>query len=480
MITNLSHATLSFSRWRSLIKQAYSVTVCFSVFIVVCALTVFSHHVFADSSRVRCIKHNVLVSNTEELQKELKKACAGSVIRLREGVWDKLAVTVKRSGNEHALLTVKADKPGKTFIEGKSYIVLAGNYIRLEGLYFRHGKAGHNNGAIVVKGSHNLITENTLDGLNGSSQKDSWLNVFGQYNEISFNRFTNKTKQGVILVVIRNDASAQYHHIHHNHFENFSSGKGENGWETVRIGTSTKSQSNSFTLLENNRFDRCDGEVEIVSVKSGKNTIRGNTFVDSQGFVTLRHGKDNLVESNVFLLKGKPDGGGVRIYDSGHVIRNNYISGVRTESGGRGGIVFSSGDNAPGGEFPALNAHWTPHDIEVSGNTLYDSDNSFIFPYKVGNYPIYNVKISNNVIVPSKGNAAIFANVKPTNVTFEKEWYAGLKQFSGKANDFDIPEGIRFVDVTLTENPQGVFLHSTAGAQNLTILEVKDVGPQTY
>ena len=53
---------------------------------------------------------------------------------------------------------------------------------------------------------------------------------------------------------------------------------GSNGGETLRIGTSHYSLSDSFTVVENNYFERTNGEVEIISVKSGKNQIRNNVF----------------------------------------------------------------------------------------------------------------------------------------------------------------------------------------------------------
>ena len=75
-----------------------------------------------------------------------------------------------------------------------------------------------------------------------------------------------------------------------------------------------------------------DGEIEIISIKSGKNIVRGNTFVNNEGLVTLRHGTQSIIENNIFLLEGKKNGGGVRVYDKGHTIRNNYFSGIRSSS----------------------------------------------------------------------------------------------------------------------------------------------------
>ena len=42
--------------------------------------------------------------------------------------------------------------------------------------------------------------------------------------------------------------------------------------------------------MEQNFFDRCDGELEIISSKSCDNIYRGNTFLNCAGMLTLRHG----------------------------------------------------------------------------------------------------------------------------------------------------------------------------------------------
>src|SRR5690606_23051750 len=98
--------------------------------------------------------------------------------------------------------------------------------------------------------------------------------------------------------------------------------------------------------------------IEIISVKSGRVMIRNNTFLRNLGHITLRHGKNSRVENNVMMGEFIVDTGGIRIYDGGHVIRNNYIDGVNSSSNTRGGIVVHSGVNIPGTD-TVLNAQWT-------------------------------------------------------------------------------------------------------------------------
>ena len=122
---------------------------------------------------------------------------------------------------------------------------------------------------------------------------------------------------------------------------------GSNGGETLRIGTSHFSLTNSNTLVENNFFDRCSGEVEIVSNKSGANTYRGNTFYESRGTLTLRHGNGTLVENNLFQGNGAPYTGGVRVINAQQTIRNNMFRNL-TGTRFSGSLVVMNGvPNSP-------------------------------------------------------------------------------------------------------------------------------------
>ncbi|MFA0698501.1 chondroitinase-B domain-containing protein, partial [Vibrio sp. 10N.222.49.C9] len=53
-----------------------------------------------------------------------------------------------------------------------------------------------------------------------------------------------------------------------------------NSWEAIRVGDSKSSIYPSETTIEGNLFLQCDGETELVSLKSAGNTIKGNTIVD--------------------------------------------------------------------------------------------------------------------------------------------------------------------------------------------------------
>src|SRR5438477_5607710 len=89
------------------------------------------------------------------------------------------------------------------------------------------------------------------------------------------------------------------HLIDNNHFGHRPP-LGKNGGETIRVGYSFQSMFSSKTFVENNLFDQCDGEIEIISSKSCDNIYRNNTFNNCAGFLTLRHGNRAAVDNNIF------------------------------------------------------------------------------------------------------------------------------------------------------------------------------------
>ncbi len=134
-------------------------------------------------------------------------------------------------------------------------------------------------------------------------EQDKWVVMYGKHNRFDHSHLVGKSNAGVTMAVRLNSKESieNHHRIDHNYFGPRPV-LGSNGGETLRIGTSHHSLNDSFTIIENNYFDRCNGEVEIISNKSGSNAIRNNTFFESRGTLTLRHGNGNVVENNVFLV----------------------------------------------------------------------------------------------------------------------------------------------------------------------------------
>ncbi|MEO1173647.1 MAG: polysaccharide lyase 6 family protein, partial [Myxococcota bacterium] len=397
------------------------------------------------------------------LEDAIDSALPGDTVTLCAGVWDGLTLTVRSSGSEDAPVRIVGEDGVR--VTGESEIRIEGDYVSLAYLRFENGEPLGDNGAVRIFGDHVSFTDSVIDGYNGVGKKWLSLEAGSTFGEVAYNRFANKDTKGALLTVWRSNSSAQDHWIHHNHFVDYADGGGENGWETIRIGTSDQSQSDSRTTVEANLFERCDGEIEIISVKSGANVLRGNTFLESAGLLTLRHGKGNRVEDNVFLTGEVDGGGGIRIYDSDHMIRNNYIEGVRTGSNSRGGIVLHSGNNLEGGPDTALNGQWTPYRVEIVANTVIDAQQSFVYGGRQS-FPAREPVFRDNLVF----NDAAFTVVREDG-TLVTPSYAS-EQYWGSSLGISSRSGITFAAVDDLRTENGLRLSPSRGATGLVPLSV--------
>ena len=282
------------------------------------------------------VSAGVVVHDQDEYEKAVKHAKPGDVIQLANGIWNDFEILFRGQGTEDEPITLTAQEKGKVIISGQSNLRIAGQYLVVSGLVFRDGYTPTSEVISFQRNkedlaSHSRVTELVIDGFNNPerTETDYWVVMYGRHNRFDHNHVAGKSNNGVTMAVkLNSEASQENHHrIDHNYFGQRPN-LGSNGGETLRIGTSHYSLSNSFTSVENNFFERCNGEVEIISVKSGNNVIRGNAFLESRGTLTLRHGNDNLVENNVFFGHGVDHTGGIRLINKRQTIRNNYLQGL--------------------------------------------------------------------------------------------------------------------------------------------------------
>ncbi|MBK8515961.1 MAG: alginate lyase [Saprospiraceae bacterium] len=262
------------------------------------------------------------------------------------------------------------------FIEGKSNLTLSGSHLIVTGLVFKNGYTPVSE-AISFRRSKEepcnncRVTECVMDNFNNPERFDDdlWIALYGKNNRFDHNQITGKRNQGVTLAVrLDSDLSRENNHrIDHNYFGPRPV-LGSNGGETVRIGTSHFSMYNSNTIVEDNYFDRCNGEHEIISNKSCQNIFRNNTFYECQGTITMRHGNETLVENNYFFGNGKANTGGIRIINQKQTVRNNYCEGL-TGYRFRGALVIMNGvPNSP------LNRYVPVIESAASNNTFINCD----------------------------------------------------------------------------------------------------------
>jgi len=279
---------------------------------------------------------STLVATPAEYQQALSGVRPGDTIVLKDGVWRDFQILFEGEGLAGQPITLTAETPGGVVLSGQSSLRLAGRQLLVSNLVFRDGWSP--TGEVVSfrrskehRAVDSRVTGLVIDGYNKPDRatSDNWVALYGRDNRFDHNHLTGKTNVGTTLVVVRDEQQGldNRHRIDHNYFGPRPN-LGSNGGETMRVGTSADSLSASHTVVENNWFEGADGEVEIVSNKSGGNTYRGNVFYRSRGSMVLRHGDGNLVENNVFLGGGKPHTGGIRVINRNQTVRNNYMEGI--------------------------------------------------------------------------------------------------------------------------------------------------------
>lgn len=270
-----------------------------------------------------------------EVQDALKKAHKGDIINIAPGTFTDVQLKWKAPG---VPVTVRAQQPGTVVIKGRSGLNIAGDSLTVSGLDFR--KVEPKKQVVDFRIGDKLanacrLTDCVLDSCNPIRRDDptSYIVLHGRNNRVDHCALTGKTGLGVTLIVNLNDARSlkNYHSVDHNYFGPRPV-YGSNGAETIRMGTSQQSDETCGTQIANNMFHRCNGEVEVVSVKSCDNVVKDNLFLECEGVVALRHGKRNTVTGNRFIGNGRRNTGGVRVVDTDHVITDNVFQGL---AGGR-------------------------------------------------------------------------------------------------------------------------------------------------
>lgn len=330
-------------------------------------------------------------------------ATAGdTIVMMESGNWDSSDIVLSGAGTSGSPITLTVET-SNVILTGASRLRIGGSYVVVDGLNFE-GQTGLSGGqqAIEFRASSSdfcdncRLTNTSIKNYNPtqSSTDTRWVGLHGTNNRVDHCLFEGKNNQGPLLVVWRSTDNEDFHTIDRNVFQDFASGGGLNGWETIRIGTSTTSLSDSSSTISQNLFLRCNGEIEIISVKSGNNVLEGNTFDSCDGMLTLRHGKGNTVLGNFFLGRGLANTGGVRLIDSDHVVVNNYMEGLRGTNT-RSAIVLTNGL-----QDSQLNGYFSADRCLVAFNTIYDCKETVRIGWRSSSnvIPVTNSTIANNAV----------------------------------------------------------------------------------
>lgn len=386
-------------------------------------------------------------TSASALKTAINASSNGGTFIVKNNTYNDFSVSIEKMATEANPIIIKAESVGGVTLTGESYFTFKKSaHITLEGFVF---DATNDASLIKLEGSNNIrITRNVFELATTASVK--WVYIGGVYNDntlpfefpshhnrIDHNIFQNKNTPGHYITIDgttdTNDVAyqSQFDRIDHNYFKN-NSPRAVNEQESIRIGWSEMSKSSGYTTVEFNLFEDCDGDPEIVSVKSSDNIVRHNTFLKSYGTLSLRHGNRNRIEGNYFFGGGKaigtsPDNatlytGGIRIYGKDHVIINNYMQGLNGTKWDAP-ITLTLGD-AIDGQSSALSKHFRAENVLIAYNTLVDNANGIEIGFSNnGSYStaLSNITIANNLITGSENALVAIKDNKDqgSNITWK-------------------------------------------------------------
>lgn len=400
----------------------------------------------------------IAVATTEDIASACGRVRPGDSIVMANGAWRDADIVFRAAGTPDAPIVLRPKSPGRAVLSGQSRLRIAGEHLVVSGLSFQDGWA--KNDAIAFRADSKTLASNCrltgcaimhfnpqpAEGMGGSSH---WLSLYGTSNRVDHCAFFGKRNAGTTLVVWVGDAP-NGHRIDRNLFGPRPP-LGRNGGETIRVGTSDVSMHESGTVVEENYFERCDGEVEIISNKSCGNIYRRNTFVGCSGTLTLRHGNRCSVYGNWFFGNRQKGSGGIRIIGEDHRVFNNYLAGLEGDDT-RSAIAFQLG-------LPdtLLNGYFQVKGAVVAFNTIIDCKSPLMIgagdadagdPSKLL-API-GCTVANNLIACRKDRPPISQMDPRSRIRF-----AG-NIVSGEPATGALPDGVCRAEVTMVTSPGSI------------------------
>ena len=411
---------------------------------------VFAAIFAANFSAINCIATEYMVSNASQIAALRTTVQPGDTLIMTDGNWTNERISFAGFGNSINPITLRPQTPGGVVLNGNSKVQISGDWLVVDGLNFEGGALAANDHVVEFRGvngeaTNSRFTNSAVIDYNPANvdTRYFWVSLYGQSNRVDHNRFEGQNHSGVTVTVWRDNGVTDNHLIDANHFVDRPvpiNPSDPNGFETIRIGTSTDSLSDSYTVVENNLFERLDGEIEIISNKSGHNTYRYNTFRESEGTLTLRHGNDTRVEGNFFLGNNKNNSGAIRVIGERQTIVNNYIANVDDRAGGA--ISLSAG--VPNS---ALSGYFQVKDAVIAHNTVVNTSGVMLtFDDGLGSSGRTllpeNVTVANNIFRSS--GPMIFEGNEGANWTWE-----GNITFGGSLGPKSGDAGLTVIDPQL-------------------------------
>lgn len=277
-----------------------------------------------------------------ELKRLNGKLEKGNTYSIKSGEYTNISINIRSSGTKDKPITIQAD--GEVIFSSMSSLRITGDYIIFQGFHFQSIKK---NKMIKLEGNHIRFTKNLINDLD--KDVEQIIRVLGKSNRIDNNKVLSINKLGVVIQVVVDKDEPSYCLIDNNNF-NGRKEQDKNGGEVIRIGDSKTHTFNSRSIVYGNNFNFCNGDIEVVSVKSGQNVIYNNRFIDCKGGLVFRHGDDNLAVYNYFngeMAEDNPDACGLRLVGKSHRVYFNTFERIINDNPFRSALSVMCGELNP-------------------------------------------------------------------------------------------------------------------------------------
>ena len=423
---------------------------------------------FFSSCTVTPYTNEILVSNAEELNNAISKATPGTDIIMKNGEWTDIQIKFSGAGTDKNPIRLRAETSGSVIVNGLSDLKLGGSHLIVEGLHFKNGQSP-SRAVIAFKidddnlAFHSRVTNCVIDGFNKSqrNQTDLWVQMHGRHNQLDHSYLTGKSNRGptVRVDLEGNQSIKNYHKITNNHFGPRPP-KGGPSAETIQIGNSYTSMAPSYTLVADNYFERCNGEVEIISSKTNFNEFRNNVFYKSEGSLVTRHGNYCIVDGNHFIGDENSEQiGGIRLIGTGHWVVNNYFYNLKGENFRSPLAVMNGIPKSPQNRYVQVT------DVVIAHNTWINSKS----PLQFG--------VGSNVDQKDVLPASEIRSARPVRTTVANNLIYNAVGDDTPLVAHDKIDGILFKNNII--NNQGVSFESVEGITPTTF-EIVDQGDQMF
>lgn len=390
-------------------------------------------------------KEAIVISSARELSK-LSAIKAGTEVVWRNGEYADEILVISASGTAQKPIILRAESDGGVRFTGKSLLRIKGSNIVVRGFVWDNPTL--EKGVVVSfdrASSHSLLEECVIKGDRSEMRPANnikWVSVWGYRNRVERCSFIDKRDLGQILIVrLAKDEKAPQHIVRNCYFTRPKSLLNEkggriNGQCCIRFGTSDVAQQQAECVVENCYFEQCNGEGEIISSKSCGNIFRNNLFYECQGSLTLRHGNNSQVLDNLFIGNERPLTAGIRVVGEGHVIKGNYLQGLRKGSSRSRHCaihLLQGQENAPAGGYQQVK------NVEISENIIVDCRYGITANCQRKGYdlPVIGSVVERNIIVADDESCSVASEDAPHEIEWRNNTIFGGGQLGLSLGEVD-------------------------------------------